>query len=175
MGLATEQSQAQCSVVPASAPGHTPQFSCSVQLRPHHPVGFWVLLVAPRGVTPSGTELDSPGHLGFQKGKNWPGWLERVPSLSKATGLVTSPQHPTLSAWGCPSHPSAHLQPPVTSLAPSNCLTIKPPSWKNLPCFFYTNDSIVHTCLYGRTAYTGTYPSSNLFQAAPASLERSPD
>lgn len=73
MGLATEQSQAQYSAVPASAPGHTPQLSCSAQLRPRHPVGFWVPLVAPWGVTPSGTELDSPRHLGFQEGKNWPG------------------------------------------------------------------------------------------------------
>lgn len=119
VGLATEQSQAQCSAVPASAPGHTPQFSCSVQLRPHHPVGFWVLLVAPRGVTPSGTELDSPGHLGFQKGKNWPGWLERVPSLSEATGTGHITPAPHTASLGmslppqCPPSTTSHLFSPI--------------------------------------------------------------
>lgn len=110
--------------------------------------------------------------IGLGSASGWPrcrlySWPGHASPILSHTDWPHHAEPPALLAWGCPSSPSVHLHPPVASLAPSNCLTIKPSSWKNLPCFLYTNDSIVHTYLYGRTAYARTHPKSNLFQDTP--------
>lgn len=100
--------------------------------------------------------------------------LGQVPFLSEATGTGHITPAPHTADLGtslppqCPPSTTSCLFGPIK-------LFIKPSSWKNLPCFLYTSDSMAHARLYGRAAYTRTYPSSSLFQGAPASLERSPD
>ena len=172
--------------VPASAPGHTPQLSCSAQLRPHLSLGFLDAAGGHPGESYLQVQavLDSPGVpegrglacIGLGSASGWPrcrlySWPGRASPILSHRDWPHHAEHPTLLAWGCPSSPSVHLHPPVAPLAPSNCLTIKPSSWKNLPCFLYTNDSIVHTYLYGRTAYARTHPKSNLFHGC-SSLPR---
>lgn len=175
MGLATEQSQAQYSAVPASAPGHTPRLSCSAQPRPRHPVGFWVPLVAPWGVTPQVPELDSPVTWDSRRGRAGPvaGACPRlgqqVPFLSEATGTGHITPAPHTADLGTSLPPQC---PPSTTkgpLAPSNCL-LSPQAGKTCPASS-TQAIPWHTPAYGRAAYTSDIPLIQPLSRYPSLLE----
>lgn len=85
--------------VPASAPGHTPQLSCSAQLRPHLSLGCLDAAGGHPGESYLQVQavLDSPGHLGFQKGQDWPVLAWGVPQAGPRAGSTVGLGVPHLS------------------------------------------------------------------------------
>lgn len=123
MGLAAEHSGPSALLAPASALRHTPQLSCSAQLRPPSSPGDLSAAGGHPGESSPQVEsaLHRPCHLGFQKGRDWPGlgwarrWLYSWPGpaspILSHRGWPPRAEHPQLPAQGRPSSLSVQLHP----------------------------------------------------------------